>query len=366
MKNNLLPWVWLSMLPGVSPVKRKMLIDFFKDAENVWNATIPELKLAPFLTGNNIKQIISPENREEAGVVYKATLYNKIEIITFKSEIYPECLKNTYDPPVVLYVRGKLIPDEHCIGIVGSRRATCYGLEMAENIAFELAQAGITVVSGMARGIDSHAHYGAIKAGGRTIAVFGCGLDTVYPKENSNLMEQIIKSGAVISEYTVGTQPLNYNFPARNRIISGLSLGVAVIEAGEKSGSLITADYALEQGREVFAVPGNINRWNSKGTNNLIKEGAKMVTCADDILEEISYIENIKRKINISGKSNIISNIGKDERKILDILKYEELHIDDISELTGISINTLNSLVIMMELKGLVEQMPGNIYRLKK
>lgn len=369
MKMDLLPWVWLSMLSKISPKKKKQLIDFFENPRNVWNASLPELRLVPFLSNINIDQLLCQKSRKEAEKVLESTLKNKIDIVTIQNEEYPEILKYIYDPPIVLYVRGKLKPDECCIGIVGSRKATIYGLEMAENIAFDLSRAGVAVISGMARGIDSHAHYGAIKGGGRTIAVLGCGLDIVYPKENIYLMEQIIKSGAVVSENIIGTQPLPHNFPARNRIISGMSAGIAVIEAGEKSGSLITADYALEQGREVFAVPGNINRWNSKGTNNLIKEGAKLVACSEDIFEELSISGSISlklEKVENSAKSFMINKLGKDEKKILDILRYEELHIDTISEKTGIGIDTVNSLLIMMELKGLIDQIPGKIFKLKE
>ncbi len=369
MKMDLLPWVWLSTLNKISPKKKKQLIDFFDNAGSVWDASLPELRLAPFLSNKNIDQLFCKEYKKDAEKILKRTIENKIDVVTIQDKDYPEILKHIYDPPIVLYAKGKLKPDECCIGIVGSRKATVYGLEMAENTAFDLSKGGITVISGMARGIDSHAHYGAIKGGGRTIAVLGCGLDIVYPKENIYLMEQIIKNGAVISENIIGTQPLPHNFPARNRIISGMSKGIAVIEAGEKSGSLITADYALEQGRDVFAVPGNINRWNSKGTNNLIKEGAKLVTGSEDIFEELNLCSNINleyRNIEDSAQSFMLNKLGKDEKKILDILRYEDLHIDTISEKTGISMDIVNSLLIIMELKGLIIQVPGKVFKLKE
>jgi DNA processing protein len=266
-------------------------------------------------------------------------------------------------------MKGNIEKDEKFLAIVGSRRASSYGIRMAQTIATELSKYGITVVSGMARGVDSYAHRGAIDAGGRTIAVLGCGLDIVYPSENKKLMENIISSGACISEYLPGTTPIPGNFPARNRIISGISLGVIVIEAGERSGSLITANFALEQGREVFALPGNVNNYNSTGTNKLIKEGAKMVTGIDDILEEINISfteEKVKDFFSQRFKGGeLLKGLDDDEKKVAECLKLEPLHIDVIARKTGLSIALINSILIMLELKGVVEQLPGKIFKLK-
>lgn len=267
------------------------------------------------------------------------------------------------------------MPSEKSISIVGSRKATSYGLEAGEELAYQLSMLGITITSGMARGIDSSAHKGALKAKGRTIAVLGCGHDIIYPPENKALIEEIIKSGAVISEYLPGTKPMAMNFPARNRIISGISLGVVVIEAAENSGSLITANFALEQGREVFALPGNINRINSKGTNKLIKEGAKLTTCIEDILEELEIYNLIdNKKIDGIDEDNIDNEIfdqkyyrglDNEERRMIQCLKYEPLHVDYLANMTGYSIKHINSILTMLELKGVIEQMPGKIFRLR-
>lgn len=370
MNNDLLYWIWLSLLPKVSIKKKKYLTDFFEDAVNVWKATGPELRLVPFLTTSNIKNILSKKYRSKAYAALKRAEDDNVRIITIKNKCYPYNLMHIYDPPVVLYLKGKQVIDEKAVAIVGSRKATSYGRNMAEKLAFDLSRFDITVVSGMAKGIDSYAHSGALRAGGRTIAVLGCGTDVVYPMENKNLMEKIIENGTVISEYIPGTEPLPYHFPARNRIISGLSLGVAVIEAGQKSGSLITADYALEQGREVFAVPGNVNHCNSVGTNKLIKEGANLVSGACDIFKEIcpeNPCDKIKMfKYKNSIKDHMINRLGKNEKKIAELLRYEELHIDILSDRTGIGMKTVNSLLMMMELKGIIEQLPGKIFKLKE
>ena len=211
-----------------------------------------------------------------------------VEVITIDEDQYPKNLKHIYNPPRVLYVKGKLIPEDYySIGIVGSRKASFYGQQNAERLGSELAQKGFTVISGMARGIDTYAHKGALKAKGRTIAVLGSGINVVYPPENKTLMDEISRNGAVISEFPIDTRPNRQNFPMRNRIISGLSMGVLVIEAARKSGALITASFALEQGREVFSLPGRVDMSTSRGTLGLIKEGAKLVESVDDILEEL-------------------------------------------------------------------------------
>ena len=286
-----------------------------------------------------------------------------------EDELYPAYLKNIYDPPLVLYMKGTIQEEEKYLAVVGSRRATSYGLDMAKKISRELAECGITVVSGMARGVDSFAHMGALEVKGRTIAVLGCGLDIVYPYENKKLMENIIESGACLSEYLPGTTPVPGNFPARNRIISGISLGVVVIEAGERSGSLITANFALEQGREVFALPGNVNSIKSTGTNKLIKEGAKIVTGIDDILEELNIYfieENTKVSFNKNLQDErILRGLDNDEKKVVECLKLESMHIDNIARKTGFGIQLVNSILVMLELKGVVEQLPGKIFKLK-
>ncbi|NSW89894.1 MAG: DNA-protecting protein DprA [Firmicutes bacterium] len=368
-------WVWLSSLDKVSPINRLKLLDYFKDPKNIWEASEEELRKLQFLTEVSIGQIIDEKHKTQISTYMKSIAELGIEVITIKDEIYPFYLKNIYDPPVVLYVKGVLIQNEKSIALVGSRKATSYGFEAGEELAYQLASLGITIVSGMARGIDSSAHKGALRAKGRTIAVLGCGHDIVYPPQNKTLMEDIIENGAVISEYLPGTAPLPKNFPARNRIISGLSLGVVVVEAAENSGSLITANFALEQGREVFALPGDINRINSRGTNKLIKEGAKLTTCIEDILEELEIYNIVNNTASKRTKGNDKSyglhdqinykGLNNEERRIVECLMYEPMHIDFLVNMTGYSIKYINSVLTMLELKGIVEQMQGKIFKLR-
>lgn len=281
-----------------------------------------------------------------------------IKIITTEDEAYPEKLRNIFDPPLCLYYKGALpVKDEVTIAVVGSRSATAFGKVNAGNISGNLASYGINIVSGMARGIDTHAHLGALKVSGRTTAVLGCGLDIIYPPENKKLMEAICQNGAVISEFPLGTEPNSWNFPMRNRIISGLSSAVIVVEASDKSGSLITANCALEQGRDVFAMPGNTLSAVAKGVNRLIKEGARLVENAEDILAELGIeakTKNIKKEKNIA-------NLTKNEKKIYSLLE-ESLNIEEISLQTALPINILTATLTIMESKGIIKKLPGNIY----
>lgn len=363
-------WVWLSSIPGVGSATCKKLLDAFGTPMEVWGASEEVLKKSGILTDGMVKKLSDKKLKDIVKRHLENILENGIGIITFDEDIYPQYLKKIYDPPAVLYVKGNIVKEEKVIAVVGSRKASSYGLMAAETIARELSRFGITVISGMARGIDSRAHYGALKANGRTIAVLGCGLDIVYPPENDKLMEKIIHTGAAISEYLPGFPPKPQNFPARNRIISGISLGVVVIEAGENSGSLITADFALEQGREVFAVPGNIDSFNSQGTNKLIRDGAKIVTGIDDILEEIMVVyHNSNRKpfLNIEeNKKIILDGLDNNDKRIAECLWDEPLHIDLLAQKSGLSMQQVNSVLVMMELRGIIEQEPGKIFKLKK
>ncbi|HHX17840.1 MAG TPA: DNA-protecting protein DprA [Clostridium sp.] len=362
-------WVWLSSIPGIGAVKSKKLLEHFKSPYNVWRAKENQFKELTFLTGRDVSNLMNGEIRQQTKKHLENIYKNNIKILTIDDELYPSYLKNIYDPPVVLFVKGFFEKNEKYIAVVGSRKATSYGLSMAQTISSELSNYGITIVSGMARGVDSYAHKGIISAGGRTIAVLGCGLDIVYPYENKKLMESIIENGACVSEYLPGTAPLANNFPARNRIISGMSLGVIVIEAGERSGSLITADFALEQGREVFALPGNVCSLKSAGTNRLIKEGAKIVTSIEDILEEINVNFSDENMEKFFEKKildeRFFKGLDNEERTVASCLKLEPSNIDLISKKTGFSVQLVSSILIMLELKGIVEQLPGKIYKLK-
>lgn len=283
---------------------------------------------------------------------------------------YPAILKNIHKPPQELYINGSFKEeDKNAVGIVGSRRASRYGLEMAEKLAYDLTIRGVTIISGMARGIDSAAHKGALKAKGRTIAVMGSGHGHIYPPENKDLYKQIASTGAVITEFENDISPLPQNFPIRNRIISGLSLGLVVVEAAKDSGALITANFALEQGREVFAVPGKISSLTSEGTHELIKDGAKLVQTADDILEELKlheiqpkgleekYLrdEKISKKI----KAYIYNSLTNDERKVYKILSDEPLYIDDVVRESKVEHAKISKVLLNLEIKKVIKELPG-------
>jgi len=304
-----------------------------------------------------------------------------ISLLPMTHRDYPGELRHLPDPPPLLYVRGTL-REEPAVAVVGSRRATAYGKFMTDRLVRELARHGIAVVSGMARGIDTAAHWGALRAKGRTVAVLGSGMDVVYPRENGELMERIPESGAVVTEFPFRTPPLAANFPARNRIISGLSMGVAVVEAGEKSGSLITARLALEQGKEVFAVPGSIDSPVSRGTHRLLRQGAKLVESVHDILEEIfprvlfSEVEKqsartgpdpaaLHREERRPGGGEI-GQTGEREAALLRILGDRPVQVDEMIRASGLDSKEVLSLLLSLELQGLVRQLPGKQFVLKE
>lgn len=280
-------WIWLSRIEGLGPIKTRQLLDRFKTPEEIWKLSKEELikiKGIGEKIANNIVDVSYRENLEQYVEYMKK--YN-IGMITVFDENYPERLKHIYDAPMLLYYKGnkKLLKYSCIIGMVGCRGCSEYGKQVALSFSNELAKQGVCVISGMAKGIDSYSHIGCIQAGGKTIAVLGNGLDQIYPKENTVLYHKILETGGLIlSEYVIGTKPNKLNFPARNRIISGLSNGIIVVEAKEKSGTLNTVDFALDQGKDVFVVPGNITSNNSIGTNDLIKQGAKCITSIEDIL----------------------------------------------------------------------------------
>ena len=354
-------WVGFSLIPGIGRVKLTQLENYFDSLEDAWKATPADLKHAG-LESSSIHAITSwqPKISLEAEME-KLDRYG-VKVLTWHDPDYPSRLKEIYDYPPVLYIRGSLLPeDEWCLAVVGTRRASVYGRQVTEEIVSDLARSRITIVSGLAKGIDSIAHRSALDAGGRSMAVFACGLDAVYPSENAELARSIIQQGALISEYPLGTRPKADNFPRRNRIMSGMSLGVLIIEAGETSGALITANLALEQNREVFAVPGSILSPASKGTNRLIQEGAKLVRDYTDILEElnltaVAYQIEIKEAIPASDTESLL----------LKQLSTEPTHIDEVCRSSGLPISTVSSTLAMMELKGLVKQMGSMHYVLSR
>ncbi len=290
------------------------------------------------------------------------------KILTIFDSDYPENLKSIPDAPVVLYVKGEIPKTtDLSIAIVGSRKASIYGLNLAKEFATKLSESGFVVVSGLARGIDSSAHQGVLNARGRTIAVMGSGLANIYPKENKNLFEAISMSGAVISEYPLNTEPLAFNFPRRNRIISGLSLAVLIIEAAQKSGALITADCALEQGRDVFAIPGKIDSPTSKGVNELIKQGAKLVTCVEDIIEEINQeivnlCANDKKEIKEFTNPGILDNLSESEKSLVENISKEPVSLEELIGLSKMELNLVTATLLKLEMRKLVRQLPGKMF----
>lgn len=354
-------FIWLSSVPGVGSKSCLNLIRHFGSAENVYQCSYSELIASGLVREQTAKNISEHRDLENLDNYLKIVQENGIKVYTIHENEYPENLKNIYDPPPVLYVKGELVrEDALAVGIVGSRKASEYGLKTAQRIASRLAELGITVVSGMALGIDSAAHKGALMAKGRTVAVFGCGLKYVYPMTNYPLSQEIQKNGALISEYPFDTEAFASQFPARNRIISGMSLGVIVVEAGEKSGSLITADFALEQGREVFAVPGNISSPNSKGTNTLIKNGAKLVSSIEDIIEELNLNIVYKEKSNANNYEN--SDISIEESRILAFLNSTGGGKDEIAAATGLQPGKVMAALTKLEIRGFIQQNSGNYY----
>jgi DNA processing protein len=355
-------WIWLSSISGVGCKSCLNLISYFGSAENVYQCSFSELMASGLIKEKVAMTISQDRNIENADEYLKSMKESGINVYTIHESEYPENLKNIYDPPPVLYTKGELVlEDALAVSIVGSRKASDYGLKAAHRIALRLAEMGITIISGMAMGIDSAAHRGALAAKGRTLAVCGCGLKYVYPMTNYNLSREIIKSGALISEYPFDTEAYAYQFPARNRIISGMSLGVIVVEAGEKSGSLITADLALEQGREVFAVPGNISSPNSKGTNTLIKSGAKLVSRIEDIIEELNLNIIYSEKSNFESiNNNENKDISFEENLILSFLKKTGADKDEIGLATELQPGKVMAALTKLEIKGIIHRIGEN------
>ena len=360
-ENELKYWVGFSKMPGIGRVKTSQLLEHFNTLEHAWKAPIGELKKSG-LDSKTVENIVNLRTRIAPDEEMDSLKKYKIKVLTCDSLTYPQRLKEIYDYPPVLYIRGNLLPqDECCLAVVGTRRATVYGRQVTEEIVSDLARNGITIVSGLARGIDSVAHRAALEVGARTMAVFACGLDIVYPAENAKLAREIMEHGALISEYPLGTKPKADNFPRRNRIMSGLSLGVLVIEAGESSGALITANQALEQNREVFAVPGSILSPASRGTNHLIQEGAKLVRNYVDILEELN-LTIMAQQLEMKE----LLPVDEAESLLLKQLSREPIHIDDICRQSGLATALVGSALTMMELKGMVKQVGGMNYVLAR
>ena len=350
-------WIGFNLIKGIGAVRMQALIQHFGDLEAAWNAVPVELARAG-LGGKVIERILQARQNVDLEKLWKKIEAQGIKILTWEDETYPQRLKDIDQPPPVLYIRGDYLPDDlFAVAIVGTRRVTAYGRQITEELAAYLATNGITVISGLARGVDAIAHQTALKVGGRTIGVLGSGVDKIYPPEHRGLAEKMMGSGAIVSDYAPGTPPDASNFPPRNRIISGLSLAVVVIEAGETSGALITAEFAAEQGREVFAVPGSILAPQSKGTNKLIQNGALPLLSVNDLMQALDLTRMGERK---AARKVIPSD--ETEARLLNVLSEEPLHVDEIRNQTELPIEKVSATLALMELKGMVRQVGGMNY----
>ncbi len=358
--NNFEALISLNLIPQIGSVRLKELLKYFDQPQAIFNASRQELVS---LMGQRLGESIASFDQKCLKNDLALARESGVSIITCFDQDYPQLLKEIPGSPIVLYVLGSIIAQDNlAIGIVGSRRASLYGLSSAEKFAAELCSHGITIVSGMARGVDTYAHRGALKAKGRTIAVMGSGFNHIYPAENKDLAKEISSFGAVISEFPMETKPLAQNFPRRNRLISGLSLGVLITEAARNSGALITADFALEQGREVFALPGRIDSVGSMGTNAMLKQGAKIVTDCEDILEELN-LTTLKAAMidSVLVKQEAIIT-GKDESRLYACIAEQPVAIDDLVQRSALSSSQVLSLILRLQLKKLIKVLPGKQY----
>jgi len=356
-------WLALSRIRGLGGVGFKRVAEHFTQPTAVFDASEEELTQVPGLDRPAIEGILNFSGWEEIEKEIDRAFEAGVAILPYTDSHYPGRLRMIPDPPPALYLKGELrSEDEKAVAVVGSRSASEYGLRMTRQLSGSLAQMGFTVVSGMARGIDGQAHQSALEAGGRTIAVLGSGVDVVYPPEHGGLYAEICGRGAILSELSMGTPPFPFNFPARNRLISGLSLGVIVVEATEKSGSLITASLAVEQGREVFAVPGEAGLSRSRGTHRLIREGAKLVERAEDVVEEIAP-QLLERARTAPSAPPLPVDLSGEAKAILESLLSSALQIDELIQTSGLSSARVSELLLDLEIRGLVKQMPGKRFR---
>lgn len=351
----------LTMLPDVGPVGSRKLISVFGTPEKIFRSPVDDIAAVGGIGINRARNIKAFSSWNVIEKRVEALVKRGIKAVSLEEPSYPVLLRETDDAPVVIYLKGDMVPqDRYAIAVVGSRKPSSYGAAVAERISGDLASMGFTIVSGMARGIDSLSHRGALGVGGRTIAVLGSGLDVPYPPENKVLMERISESGCVISEFPAGTPPNRENFPRRNRVISGMSLGVLVIEATSDSGSLITAKYALDQGREVCAVPGRVTSPTSEGTNELIRKGALLTRKAEDIVEELAPV----LKGFMKSRNRSTRDVSEEEEHICALLSGEPRQIDSISRESKLASSKVLGILLALELKGIVKQTTGKRFYL--
>lgn len=345
----------LYSVPGMTEFRLKNLLARFGSPEGILGAEVDELVQVDGVNEKLARLIVSYQRPPELQRRIDEAQRLGVKVFCYLEEGYPENLKGVPHMPPVLFIRGEIREqDRLAVAVVGTRVPSFYGAQVAKRIGQELARGGVTVVSGLARGVDTMAHRGVLEAGGRTIAVLGCAIDVYYPPENRALFEEIVKQGAVVSEYPLGMEPLAMNFPKRNRVISALSKAVVAVEAGEKSGVLNTCAWAREQGREVFAVPGRIGDERSRGTNRLIRDGAKIVTDTSDVLEWLG--------VKVQQEARAVIPVADEEKPVLKVIDSEPKHIDEICELVGMPMAELLNLLFQLEVKGLVKQLPGKFY----
>lgn len=350
-------WVAFNHVRGVGAVRLRALLGFYGSLEIAWSAPSDGLRAAG-LPEKVVEQVIKIRREIDPQQLWEKIARRGIIVLTWDDPTYPRRLKEIEQPPPVLYLRGELAPEDECaVAIVGTRRITVYGRQVTEELAGYLARNGVTVVSGLARGIDGVAHDAALRAGGRSLAVLGCGVDIIYPPEHRKLAEGILANGALISDYAPGTPPESVNFPPRNRIISGLCPATVVVEAGETSGALITAKFAADQGREVFAVPGGIHAPQSAGANRLISDGARPLLRMEDLLETL-HMEQVQE--HLAARRTL--PMDETESKVYGALGSEPVHIDEICRQSGLPIERVSATLTIMELKGMIRQVGGMNY----
>jgi len=355
----------LNMIEHVGPIRVRQLLDHFGDATAILNASKPRLLQARNIGEETAEAIANWEQNVDLIAELKRIEEFGCRIVTQADAEYPDLLRQIYDPPIVLYLRGELLTkDKNAVAIVGSRMTTPYGIESARKLAYQLAYLGVTVVSGGARGIDSAAHQGAMSAKGRTIAVLGTGINLVTPPENSDLFGRIAANGALMTQFPFNRPPDKQSFPIRNRIVAGMTLGTVVVEANLTSGALITANFATEYGRQVFAVPGRIDSPRSKGCHELIKKGAKLCESAEDILSEFEYLfppSNRPPAPNETGALPAIE-LSENEQKVYGTLNHEEASIDDVIRHSGLPSSAVSVALLSLEMKRLIRQLPGKMF----
>lgn len=349
-------WIAFHHVPYIGPARLRRLLDHLGSLRAAWSAS--ETELRGCLEERSLQALLQTRRELDLSAIVATLERDGVRVTTPVDDSYPALLREIGAPPPVLYFRGELLEtDRIAVAIVGTRRVTAYGREMAARIAGDLARAGVTIVSGLARGVDGVAHEAALNAGGRTIAVLGSGVNRIYPPEHRNLARRIAEQGAVVSDYLPDTPPDGVNFPPRNRIISGLSLGVVVIEAPDRSGALITVDFAADHGRDVFALPGPATAANSAGCNRIIREGARLVRSADDILEDLQ----INRRHETAAIQQALP-MSEDDRRLLAVVSSEPQHIDDLALLSDTSVADVSARLLMLELQGLVRNAGAQHY----